>query len=196
MGMGEPAHNLDNVLEAIELLGTAGNLGHKNLVFSTVGDPRVFERLPQGAVKPALALSLHTTKPDLRQQLLPRAPRMTPEEIVAAGERYARATGYPIQYQWTLLEGINDGDDELEGIARLLAGKYGVLNMIPYNAVDGLAFRRPSWERAAEIARTLHRRGVLTKLRQSAGQDVEGGCGQLRARAARSACGEQPIVFR
>src|SRR3954470_5230445 len=86
MGMGEPAHNLDNVLEAIELLGTAGAIGHKNLVFSTVGDPRVFERLPLGVVKPALALSLHTTKPELREQLLPRAPRMTPEELVDAGE--------------------------------------------------------------------------------------------------------------
>jgi 23S rRNA (adenine2503-C2)-methyltransferase len=191
MGMGEPAHNLDNVLEAIELLGTAGNIGHKNLVFSTVGDPRVFERLPAGAVRPALALSLHTTKPELRQRLLPRAPRMTPEELVAAGERYARVTGYPIQYQWTLLEGINDGEDELDGIVRLLAGKYGVLNMIPYNAVDDLDFRRPSWERAAEIARTLHRRGILTKLRQSAGQDVDGGCGQLRARAVQV---ERPLL--
>ena len=185
MGMGEPAHNLDNVLEAIELLGTAGNIGHKSLVFSTVGDPRVFERLPREPVKPALALSLHTTKPDLREQLLPRAPRMTPQELVDAGEHYARATGYPIQYQWTLLEGVNDGEDEIEGIVRLLAGKYGVLNMIPFNKVDGLDFRRPSWERAAEIARTLHRRGILTKLRQSAAQDVEGGCGQLRARTIR-----------
>ena len=187
MGMGEPAHNLDNVVEAIELLGTAGNIGHKNLVFSTVGDPRVFERLPQGRVKPALALSLHTTKPELRQRLLPRAPRMTPQELVDAGEHYARATGYPIQYQWTLLEGVNDGADEIEGIVRLLSGKYGVLNMIPFNKVDGLDFRRPSWERAAEIARALHRRGILTKLRQSAGQDVEGGCGQLRARSIRIA---------
>ncbi|MBU2333415.1 MAG: radical SAM protein, partial [Gammaproteobacteria bacterium] len=59
MGMGEPAHNLDNVLEAIDLLGTDGGIGHKNLVFSTVGDMRVFERLPQQRVKPALALSLH-----------------------------------------------------------------------------------------------------------------------------------------
>ncbi len=185
MGMGEPAHNLDNVMEAIELLGTAGNIGHKSLVFSTVGDPRVFERLPQGRVKPALALSLHTTRPDLRAQLLPRAPRISPEELVEAGEHYARATGYPIQYQWTLLEGVNDGDDEIEGIARLLAGRYAVMNLIPFNAVDGLAFKRPSWERAAAMARALHRRGVLTKLRHSAGQDVEGGCGQLRARAQR-----------
>ncbi|MES2843015.1 MAG: RNA methyltransferase [Pseudomonadota bacterium] len=196
MGMGEPAHNLDNVMEAIDLLGTIGNIGHKQLVFSTVGDPRVFEALPQGRVKPALALSLHTTKADLREQLLPRAPRMTPDELVAAGERYARATGYPIQYQWTLLAGINDGDDEIEGIVRLLHGKHAILNMIPYNTVDDLPYQRPSWEQAASIARRLHRRGILTKLRQSAGQDVEGGCGQLRARAEKPARRVIPLRVR
>ena len=184
MGMGEPAHNLDNVMDAIALLGTEGNIGHKNLVFSTVGDPRVFERLPAAAVKPALALSLHTTKPALRNALLPRAPRMTPAELVALGERYARQTHYPVQYQWTLLEGINDGDDEIDGIVDLLDGKYAVLNMIPYNTIPDLQFRRPSWEKARDIARRLHGRGVLTKLRDSAGQEVDGGCGQLRARAA------------
>jgi 23S rRNA (adenine2503-C2)-methyltransferase len=197
MGMGEPAHNLDAVMDAIRLLGTGGGIGHKNLVFSTVGDPRVFDhlqRLGPGDVKPALALSLHSTLADKRAELLPRAPRLDPAELVEAGERYARASGYPIQFQWTLIEGVNDGDDEIEGIVRLLAGKYALMNMIPYNAVDGLAWRRPSWERAAEIARTLHRRGILTKLRQSAGQDVEAGCGQLRARAASPRARAIPIV--
>ena len=184
MGMGEPAHNLDNVLEAIDLLGIEGNIGHKNLVLSTVGDMRVFERLPLGRVKPALALSLHTTNNALRERLLPRAPRLSPEQLVEHGERYARLTNYPVQYQWTLLEGINDGPDEIDGIVRLLKGKYAVLNMIPYNTIPDLAFRRPSWEQARGIAASLHARGVLTKLRDSAGQDVDGGCGQLRARAA------------
>jgi len=183
MGMGEPAHNLDNVLDAIALLGTDGGIAHKNLVLSTVGDRRVFERLPLGTVKPALALSLHTTRAELRARLLPRAPRIDPPELVELGEAYARATGYPIQYQWTLLDGINDGDDELDGIVRLLAGKYAVMNFIPYNEVADGGFRRPSWEHAADMARRLHRRGILTKLRHSAGQDVDGGCGQLRARA-------------
>ena len=193
MGMGEPAHNLDHVLAAIELLGTAGAVGHKNLVFSTVGDVRVFERLPQGRVKPALALSLHTTKAALRAELLPRAPRWAPAELVAAGEAYARASAYPIQYQWTLIEGLNDGDDEVDGIVALLAGRYAMMNLIPYNAVAGLAYRRPSWERAAEMARALNRRGILTKLRRSAGQDVDGGCGQLRARAGAGAGRGIPI---
>lgn len=186
MGMGEPAHNLDNVMEAIEVLGTVGNIAHKSLVFSTVGDPRVFENLPLGLVKPALAVSLHTTRADLRTQLLPKAPKMTPEDLVDAAEIYARQTGYPIQYQWTLIEGVNDTQEEIEGITRLLKGKYALMNMIPYNTIDELPFKRPSWERAAEIARTLHQRGILTKLRNSAGQDVEGGCGQLRARALKS----------
>jgi 23S rRNA (adenine2503-C2)-methyltransferase len=186
MGMGEPAHNMENVFEAINLLGTIGGIGHKNLVFSTVGDPRVFEHLGSlqaGMVKPALALSLHTCDAALREKLLPRAPRMTPEEIVERGEQYARATGYPIQYQWTLLDGVNDSEAEMEGIVRLLTGKYAVMNLIPYNSNEGLGFQRPDWERATEMVRVLHRRGILTKLRNSAGQDIDGGCGQLRARA-------------
>ena len=215
MGMGEPAHNLDNVLEAIQLLGTQGNIGHKNLVLSTVGDLRVFERLMEGlphkpspqpytgeptlsltlsrkrergttipAVKPALALSLHTTDAALRAKLLPRAPQIAIEELVERAEAYARATSYPVQYQWTLLEGINDSDAEMERIAQLLSGKYAVMNFIPFNAVDGLDYRRPSAERIAFIAHTLNRQGILARIRDSAGQEIEGACGQLRARAA------------
>ncbi len=183
MGMGEPAHNLDNVLEAIDLLGTDGGIGHKNLVFSTVGDMRVFERLPQQRVKPALALSLHSTDAALRQALLPRAPQITPDELVDLGEAYARATGFPIQYQWTLLKGINDNQDEMDGILRLLKGKYAVMNLIPYNSLEDDEYQRPDGERIVQIVRYLHSRGVLTKVRNSAGQDIDGGCGQLRARA-------------
>ncbi len=240
MGMGEPAHNLDNVMEAIEVLGTQGNIGHKNLVLSTVGDLRVFERLmadfpntvrpeqhsasvrPElvegtkerrddivhvstscacavganapyshglplaGAtrtVKPALALSLHSTDAELRAMLLPRAPRIPIEELVERAEAYARATHYPTQYQWTLIEGVNDSDAELERIVQLLAGKYAIMNFIPFNDVDGLDYRRPSAERIAYIAGTLKQRGIICQLRDSAGQEVEGACGQLRARA-------------
>jgi 23S rRNA (adenine2503-C2)-methyltransferase len=184
MGMGEPAHNLDKVVEAIDLLGRYGDLAHKNLVFSTVGDRRVFDRLHRAEVKPALAISLHTTRQALREQLLPNAPRIAPEDLVELSEAYARASGYPIQYQWTLLAGVNDGDDEIDALARLLAGKYAVMNFIPYNEIAGPGLARPDEARAAAIALALYRRGILTKLRQSAGQEIDGACGQLRARAA------------
>ncbi|MBF8162645.1 MULTISPECIES: RNA methyltransferase [Pseudomonadaceae] len=183
MGMGEPAHNLDNVLEAIDLLGTEGGIGHKNLVFSTVGDPRVFERLPQQRVRPALALSLHTTDAELRQRLLPKAPRIDPEQLMELGEAYARSIDYPIQYQWTLLKGINDSQQEMDNILRLFKGKFAVLNLIPYNSLDADDYQRPDGERIVQMVRYLHSRGVLTKVRNSAGQDIDGGCGQLRARA-------------
>ncbi|MBI3480783.1 MAG: RNA methyltransferase [Nitrosomonadales bacterium] len=229
MGMGEPAHNLDNVLEAIELLGMQGNIGHKNLVLSTVGDLRVFERLmgmgesrtenrsdllrrshesgssvnqtnwiPAFAgmtdspvlgaqlVRPALALSLHTTDAALRARLLPHAPQIAIEELVERAELYARATSYPVQYQWTLIEGVNDGDAELERIAQLLSGKYAVMNFIPFNEVDGLAYRRPSTGRITAMVQGLKRRGILAKVRDSAGQEIEGACGQLRARAVKT----------
>jgi 23S rRNA (adenine2503-C2)-methyltransferase len=186
MGMGEPSHNLDNVLEAIQLLGTQGNIGHKNLVFSTIGDLRVFERLSKEIVKPALAVSLHTTDATLRARLLPHAPQIAVEELVERSEVYARATSYPVQYQWTLLEGVNDSDAEMERIAQLLSGKYAVINFIPFNAVDGLDYRRPSYERTAFMAHTLHRHGILTRIRDSAGQEIEGACGQLRARTVKA----------
>jgi 23S rRNA (adenine2503-C2)-methyltransferase len=186
MGMGEPAHNLDNVLEAIELLGTQGNIGHKNLVFSTVGDPRVFERLPQETVKPALALSLHSTDAELRARLLPHAPRIAIEELVERAEVYARATGYPVQYQWTLIEGVNDSDAEVERIVQLLSGRYAIMNFIPFNEVDGLDYRRPPAERIASMAHALNRQGVYSRVRDSAGQEIEGACGQLRARTVRA----------
>jgi 23S rRNA (adenine2503-C2)-methyltransferase len=184
MGMGEPSHNLANVMDAITLLGREGGFAHKQLVFSTVGDERAFAALNEAEVKPALALSLHTSDADKRAELLPRAPRIAPQDLVEAADAYARASGYPIQYQWTLLDGVNDGPEELDGIVRLLQGRYGLLNMIPFNSAPGLPFVRPSWDRARAIAAELSRRGVLTKLRDSAGQDVDGGCGQLRAREA------------
>lgn len=184
MGMGEPAHNLDNVLEAIDLLGRYGNIGHKELVLSTVGDIRVFERLPLETVKPALALSLHTTDADLRMQLLPNAPCIPVEELVERCEHYARATHYPTQYQWTLIEGVNDSDAEMERIARLLKGKYAVMNFIPFNPVVGLPYRRPANERMMAILQWLNQNGIYTRIRDSAGQEVEGACGQLRARKA------------
>jgi 23S rRNA (adenine2503-C2)-methyltransferase len=184
MGIGEPAHNLDNVMDAIELLGTLGGIGHKELVLSTVGDRRVFERLPLGPVKPALALSLHSTDAERRAWLLPQAPRIEPAELVQAADTYARGSGYPAQLQWTLLQGVNDGDDELDGLVRLLRGRHLMLNLIPFNAVEGSGFARPDAEHAADFTRRLNRAGILTRLRRSAAQDVDGGCGQLRARQA------------
>lgn len=183
MGMGEPAHNLERVMDAIGALAAYGALGRKDMVISTVGDRRLFERLRDSALKPALALSLHTTDAALRRRLLPRAPDIDPDELVELAQEYALSSGIPTQYQWTLLAGVNDGDDELAGIERLIGGRYGVVNFIPWNAIDGAPYSRPDVSRMRAMSQWLHQRGILAKLRRSAGQDVDGACGQLRARA-------------
>ena len=189
MGMGEPAHNLPAVLEALTLLGNEGRLGHKELVFSTVGEPKVFEQLAAHDVRPALALSLHTTHAALRVNLLPRAPRVEPRELVDHALDYAARTGHPLQVQWTLLAGVNDGDDELQRLVEWFRGRRAVVNFIPYNPVAGFDHRRTSRERARAMTRTLHKAGIHAKLRHSVGADVDAACGQLRARAVAGTSG-------
>jgi 23S rRNA (adenine2503-C2)-methyltransferase len=180
MGMGEPSHNLDAVLEAITTLGTHGDIGHKNLVFSTIGDRRVFKRLLDNPVRPALAISLHTTDAKLRTELVPRGTRMDPAELIALAEDYARAVGHPIQYQWTLIEGVNDTQPELERLTELMQGRHGLVNLIPYNTVEGLEWVRPSETRCKAFRDILKHAGVSATLRLEKGHDIDAACGQLR----------------
>lgn len=182
MGMGEPSHNLRAVMSAIHFLGEYGDFGHKNLVLSTVGDPRVFAALQDSPVKPALAISLHSAFDEKRRRLLPKAGKIDVQTLVDAAEIYARSSGYPIQYEWTLIENLNDGQDEMQRLIELLSGKYAMMNFIPVNAVPDSPYRRPAIEHCAALARQLHQQHIVTKLRHSAAQEVQGGCGQLRAR--------------
>jgi 23S rRNA (adenine2503-C2)-methyltransferase len=183
MGMGEPSHNLRAVLDAVTALGEEGGLAHKNLVFSTVGETAVLDRLLAERVRPGLALSLHALDPARRADLLPRAPREDPAELLRAGLDYAERTTYPLLVQWTLLDGVNDSPAEARRLADLLRGRLAVVNYIPFNVVEGTGFRRPPIGRCVELVRTVKAAGVRATLRMSAGQDVDAGCGQLRARA-------------
>lgn len=182
MGMGEPSHNLANVMRAVEFLAQFGDFGHKDLVISSVGDERLFERLFASAAKPALAVSLHTTDDEKRGRLLPKGARMTVSRIIERAESWARATGYPVQYEWTLMKGVNDSFEEIDRLAGLLKGKYAMVNFIPVNAVEDSPWVRPDRAHAVELVRRLRGKGIIATLRDSAAQDVDGGCGQLRAR--------------
>jgi len=192
MGMGEPSHNLDAVLDAIRALGTLGRTAHKSLVFSTVGAPEAFARLVASDVRPGLALSLHSLDAARREELLPRAPRVPPATLLEAALSYADRTTYPLLVQWTLLEGVNDDPGEARDLAARLAGRRAIVNYIPFNAVEGSGFCRPPIERCVELVRTMKAAGVMSTLRRSAGQEVEAGCGQLRARSALAGRGSAP----
>lgn len=190
MGMGEPSHNLDAVLEAVARVARDGKIIPTRQTLSTVGARRVFERIAAAEVRPCLALSLHTTDDAKRRDLLPRAWREdTVAELIAGAEEYAQATGIPIQWEWTLLAGVNDGDDEVERLVELLGGRTGYLNLIMWNEVPGMPFEAPSRERAFAMRRALRDRGVFTTIRYSSGADAAAACGQLAGRWRETASG-------
>ncbi|MCI5850534.1 MAG: radical SAM protein [Sutterellaceae bacterium] len=186
MGMGEPSHNLRAVLEAVQFLGTYGDFGHKSLMLSSIGDRRLFDALlalPEGAVRPALALSLHSATDEGRRALIAHPGNLQVAEMVSLAERYSRAVRYPIQYEWVLIRGINDGEEEIGRLIELLRGRFAMVNFIPVNEVEGSPFRRPAKPECLAILERVRAAGIVAKIRLSAAQDVEGGCGQLRARA-------------
>jgi 23S rRNA (adenine2503-C2)-methyltransferase len=184
MGMGEPSHNLREVLETLRWLAREGAFARENLVYSTVGERAAFEALGASDARPQLALSLHTLDAAKRAELLPRAPRIDPLELIELADAYAKGARLPWQLQWALLAGHNDGVAEFDRLADLLQGRLVIVNLIPFNPVAGAPFERPQIEQAVELVRRLKARGVRATLRRSGGPDVEAACGQLRARAA------------
>lgn len=182
MGMGEPSHNLDNVLAAVARLRDDLVMSPKRQTLSTVGSVKAIERMRVAEARPCLALSIHTPKESVRRELLPRAHKDRLEDIVAAADRYCSDVGTPIQFEYTLLQGVNDGDDDIEMLVDLLQGVRGYVNFIKYNPVDGVPFASPPRERIVEIVQRVNAMGILAKIRDSAGPDAEAACGQLRLR--------------
>lgn len=182
MGMGEPSHNLKNVAEAVRFLGDALGMAHKEIVISSVGDRRLFDAMPTWSVKPAFALSLHTTDEAKRRRLLPHAPAISVQELIERTLDYAQKTKYPAQIEWTLIEGVNDSEEEVRRLADLLDSHWAMVNFIAVNAVAGSPFRRPTASHMQDLITILREKGFVATLRESAAQEIEGGCGQLRAR--------------
>ncbi|MCB9884299.1 MAG: radical SAM protein [Planctomycetes bacterium] len=182
MGMGEPTHNLDNVLAAVARLRHEVLISGKRQTLSTVGGVKPIERMLQAEVKPSLALSLHLADEVRRRELLPRAYKDPLRDIVAAADAYGRAVGNPVQFEWTLLAGVNDSDEDIDQLCELLRGVRGYVNFIVYNEVEGLPFAAPSRERIVAIVRRVKTAGILATIRDSAGPDAQAACGQLRLR--------------
>ncbi len=182
MGMGEPSHNWRAVCEALEFLGEYAGFAHKQLVVSTVGDERLFADLPNLAVKPAIALSLHTTDNEKRRRLIPNAKDLTVETLLEKTLSYAALSKYPAQIEWTVIKGVNDSLEEVERLAELIGKGYAMVNFIAVNPGPGSSFERPEQSHIEDMITVLRRRGIVATLRDSAAQDIEGGCGQLRAK--------------
>lgn len=182
MGMGEPSHNLDNVLAAVARMKNELMISPRRQTLSTVGGVKPLEKMRAAEERPCLALSLHTADEGKRGELLPRAHKDPLCDIVAAADAYGRDVGTPIQIEWTVLHGINDSDEDIEKLCDLLQGVRGYVNFIVYNPVDGLSFESPSRDRIVAMVKAVKARGILAKIRDSSGPDAQAACGQLRLR--------------
>lgn len=182
MGMGEPLANLDRLLPALELASREDGLGisARRITISTVGLPAAIHRLADLNCRYHLAVSLHAPDDALRNELVPVNRNTGLHEILAAADRYFEISGRRLTFEYVLLAGINDSPAHAEKLARLLAGRPALVNVIPYNPVAGLPYRTPGAASVRRFREILERAGLTVKFRQRKGDKINAACGQLR----------------
>ena len=182
MGMGEPLANLDNLIEVLEVAGHKDGLGigARHITISTVGLPAKIRRLADLGKQYHLAVSLHAPNDELRNRIVPTNAKTGLADIMAAADYFYEKTGRQVTYEYVLLGGLNDGPVEARQLANLLRGRQAHVNLIPFNDVPGLAYRRPSPDAQQTFVDALRRGGVSVKVRKRKGADIDAACGQLR----------------
>lgn len=182
MGMGEPLHNYDAVMHALEILRDPAGLalGAERITLSTVGVVPGILRLAREKPPLHLAVSLHAATQAERAALVPAAKKWPLEELMAACRTYSEATGRRIFYEWTLIDGQNDGPEQARAVGRLLRGLPAQVNLIPLNPTAGYAGTPGRSEAAKRFQAILAEEfGVPSTVRQRRGIDIAAGCGQL-----------------
>ncbi|MBV8083414.1 MAG: 23S rRNA (adenine(2503)-C(2))-methyltransferase RlmN [Chloroflexi bacterium] len=183
MGMGEPLDNYENVLAAIGLLNGPFGLGTRNITVSTCGLVPQIRRLAEEPIQANLAVSLAATTDERRNGLIPVNRRWPIHELLEACDAYARRTHRRVTFEYVLIAGVNDGADEAERLASLMAGRLAHVNLIPLNPVEGDGYRRPSENAIRRFEDVLRAQHIPVSVRYSKGTDIVAGCGQLRARS-------------
>jgi 23S rRNA (adenine2503-C2)-methyltransferase len=185
MGMGESLANLDNLITALDRVCSPDGLGlsPRRVTISTVGLPEKIRKLAALDRPFHLAVSLHAPTEELRNELVPVNEKIGLGAVIEAADAYFQQTGRQVTFEYVLLHGVNDRPEDAEALGRLLAKRKAHANLIPYNPVPGLPFRRPSPESIRQFVDTLRRRGVSVTVRKTKGRPIDAACGQLRRRA-------------
>ena len=183
MGMGEPLHNYDAVMQAIDILRDSSGLGigAKRITLSTVGVVPGILRLADEARPFHLAVSLHAATQEERAALVPVARKWPLDELMAACRHYIAKQDRRIFYEWTLIEGKNDTPESAHAVGRLLRGQQAQVNLIPLNPTAGYDGMPTGREAARKFQAVLAEYGLPSTVRQRRGIDIAAGCGQLAA---------------
>ena len=183
MGMGEPFHNYDQVMAALEILTDeyGFNFSQRRVTVSTSGLVPQIRRFGQERVKANLAISLNGSSDTVRGRLMPVNKRYNLAQLVQVCQEFPLEARKRITFEYILLKGITDSIDDAKALIRLLHGVKFKINLIPFNTAPDSEYQRSDWEQIQRFQRYLLDRGVVATLRISKGQDIQGACGQLRS---------------
>lgn len=183
MGMGEPFHNYDAVMEAVRLLTDPHGfgLGNRHVTISTVGLVDCIDRFAGESLQVNLAISLHAPNDVVRGAFMPVNRRYPLADLMAACRRYVGRTRRKVFFEYVMLAGVNDSDDCARQLAALMRGRLFHVNLIPYNVTPDAAFAGSSESRIWEFAALLDKAGIPVTVRHTMGRDIAAACGQLRS---------------
>ena len=182
MGMGEPLANFDNLWPAIERIHDGFGIGARSLTVSTVGIIPGIRRLTAAPLPVGLAVSLHAATDALRDELVPINKRYPIPALMEACADYRSETGRRVSFEWAMIDGVNDTDEQAGHLARLAASVRAHVNLIPLNPTPGYPVRGTSPARIESFRSMLERRGTTVTVRSTRGSDIDAACGQLAAR--------------
>jgi 23S rRNA (adenine2503-C2)-methyltransferase len=181
MGMGEPLANEQAVFESIRIMREPRglNMGARRITVSTSGLVPGIERLADTGIPVGLAISLHATTDELRDALVPVNRRWPLDTLMRAARAYGERSGRRVTLEYTLLAGVNDGPGDADRLSRLARDLPSKINLIPYNPVPGLPYRRPTPEAVQAFAESLYPRAPAVTVRNTLGGEIWAACGQL-----------------
>lgn len=182
MGMGEPLANLERVVDALRWASSPTGLGisPRRITISTVGLPPAIRKLANSDARFNLAVSLHAPNDQLRDSIVPTNSKTGIDDILASADEYFQKSGRRLTFEYVLLAEINDQPEHARELVRLLRGRAVLLNVIPYNPVEGLPYQTPSSQAVKAFREILEEAGHTIKFRQRKGDEIDAACGQLR----------------
>jgi 23S rRNA (adenine2503-C2)-methyltransferase len=188
MGIGEPLANLDRLLSALAIAGEPDglNIGQRHITISTVGLPAKIRQLAEHGKQYHLAVSLHASNDELRNQIVPTNEKTGIAAILQAAQDFFDITGRQVTYEYVVLGGLNDQPVHARELVGWLRGKKAHMNLIPWNEVSGLPYRRPNDMNLNNFIEYLRKHGVSVTVRQRKGAEIDAACGQLRRKLAES----------
>lgn len=182
MGSGEPFDNMENLEKFFELVHEEKglNIGYRHITVSTCGLVPQIKRLAELGIPVNLAVSLHQTEQEKRQEIMPVAKSYNLKELIAAANQYSKITKRRVTYEYALISGVNDNEPTALALVKLLKGTLSHVNIIPVNEISENNFKRPNMKKVRAFQEILLKNNIEATIRRELGKDISGACGQLR----------------